>query len=207
MKYLIVISFFFSVAQAQTLPQQYAQLSLEKRQQYERLALKLKPTLKPLETSIRAVANNDRFSNAKRLQELNKVETRLETWVGNSVMKYTLMLPIRSTLQAQSSLLAEALTLKIPYRLDQIKVQFNISGAQLYAYGQGNLTLVRGQTQTGQLATGDRVIVYFKQGGPVITEIQEIVTDPGDREEALLLATNIEIERFLGGAALFIPQN
>ncbi|NCP66956.1 hypothetical protein GW756_01465 [bacterium] len=207
MKYLIAFSFLFSVAFAQSLPQQYAELSAEQKQKYETVAYKLKPTLKPLEESIRTIANNDRMTRSARLQSLNTMEARLENWVGASVLKYTIMLPIRSTLKAQMVNLAEKMPLRVPYNANQIKAQFNISGAQPYAYGTDNLALIRGNTEKGQFAKGDRVIVYFKQGGPVITEIQEIVSAPGDREEAFLLADIIEIERFTGGAALFIPQS
>lgn len=207
MKYLIIFGLLFSVAMAQSLPQQYADLSTEKRQQYDVLSQKLKPALLPLENSVRALAANDQVTASKRLQALNKIEAQLAAWVGESVLKYTLMLPLRLTIEAQLESLATSLPLRIPYNDSQIKAQFNVSGAQPYAYGAGNLTLIRGTTQRGYLAKDDKVMLYFKQGGPVLTTIQEVLTNPGDREEAFLLGHDIEISRFVGGSALFIPQS
>ena len=206
MKYFLVLSLLFSGAFAQSLPQQYANLTAEKRVQYDTLAQKLKPSLEPIETSVRALAANSKVSASRRLQSLNKIETQLNNWVGDSVLKYTLMLPLRSTIGAQTESLATSLPLRIPYNDNQIKTQFNVSGAQPYAYDEGYLTLIRGITERGYLNKDDKVILYFNQGGPVITSIQEVVTNPGDREEAFLLADNIEIKRFVGGSALFIPQ-
>ena len=207
MKYLLALCLLFSVAQAQSLPEQYAALPLEVRQNYDRLAAQLKPTLKPLEASVRALANNDRESASARLQTLNGVESQLETWIGASVLKYTLMLPLRSTIRAQMEVLAKSVPLKIPYKSHQIKAQFNISGAQLYPYGTTHLPLVRGLIEQGDFKKDDQVIMYFKQGGPVITTIKEDVTNPGDRESAFLLESEIDIDRFMGGAAFFIPQS
>lgn len=206
MKYLLILSLLFSVVMAQSLPQQYASLTPEKRQQYDVLSQKLKPALLPLEQSVRVLAANNQVSASKRMQALNKVETQLKTWVGESVLKYTLMLSLRSTIGAQLESLATSLPLRIPYNDSQIKAQFNVSGAQPYAYGQGYLTLVRGKTMRGYLSKNDKVILYFKQGGPVITTIQEVLTAPGDSEEAFLLGHDVEIARFIGGSALFIPQ-
>jgi hypothetical protein len=175
--------------------------------QYDVLALKLKPTLKPLEVSVLSIAKDTKFSTSKRLQKLNEAADKLSAWVGESLVKYTIMLPLRSTINAQIEALAKTLAIRIPYQAPQIRAQFNVSGAQLYAYGAGNLTLVRGKTQKGNFAKGDRVMVYFKQGGPVLTSIQEIVTNSGDRDEAYLLAINIPVSRFIGDAVLLIPQS
>lgn len=206
MKYLLSLLLLFSVASAQNLAQNYASLTPEKHQQYDLVAQRLKPKLAPLGNSVQALALNTGLSALVRLEKLSTVQARLNTWVGSSALKYTIMLPLLNTLQAQREVLAKQLPLRIPYKNTQIKAQFDISGAQAYALGSGNVALVRGQTQRGAFARNDKVMVYFKQGGPVLTSIREIVSSPGDTTEVFLLANDIAAERFLGGAVLLIPQ-
>lgn len=207
MKYLLTLSLLFSVAFAQTLPEQYASMSVEQRQNYDLVASQIKPKLKPLEDKVLSIATNINDTKSQRVQTLSDTERQLEAWVGNSLLKYTVMLPLRSTIKTQIKALADSMVLTIPYQPHQIKSQFNVSGAQLYAYGAGNLTLVRGTVAKGTFARGEKIIIYFKQGGPVITTIEEVVSNPGDKEEAYLLSDKVSPVRFVGGAALFIPQS
>jgi len=181
-------------------------MSAEQRQAYDLVASQIKPKLKPLEVKVLSIASDTRDTKSQRVQTLSDTEKQLEAWVGNSLLKYTVMLPLRSTIKAQIEALAKDMVLRVPYQSHQIASQFNVSGAQLYAYGPGNLTLVRGTVEKGAFARGEKIIIYFKQGGPVITSIEEIVSNPGDAEDAYLLSDKISPVRFIGGAALFIPQ-
>jgi|GEM_PF-5161691 len=196
----------FSVASAQSLQQQYEQLNPTVRQQYDVVAQNVKPKLQPIETAVRTIALNDRSSLSARLEKLTEVQSQLNAWVGTSVIKYTVLLPLLNTVQAQREALAEAMPIRIPYSDTQIKAQLDITGAQNYALGLQQVPLVRGTVARGAFARTDKVIVYFKQGGPVVTSIKEIVSSPSDRTQTFLLADPIAVDRFLGGGALFIPQ-
>lgn len=206
MKYLLAFGFLFSVAFAQSLPEQYVALSPEAKLNYETVLAPIKPKLAPLERELLSVASNTTKTRSQKVQMLSDTEKQLEAWVGDSMIKYVLMLPLRTTVAAQIEALATEMVLRVPYQPHQIKSQFDINGAQLYAYGAGNLTLIRGTLEKGVINRGDKVIIYFKQGGPVITSIEEVVSDPADAEDAFLLSDKVPPVRFVGGAAVFIPQ-
>jgi len=199
----LVLSFL--TVSAQSLPEQYAQLSAEQRFQYDVLTQKLKPKLEPLEASLIKLAQDRNQSASQRVQALQGIETRLETWVSGSLTKYILMQSLRSTLDAQLEALLKQMPIRTPYHDTQIKTQFNVAAAQPYAYGARNLPLVRGDFVRGALKSGDTVMIYFKQGGPVRTSILEDVTNPGANQFAFLLADPIESNRFRGNAVLLVP--
>lgn len=206
MKYLLSFLLLFSVAAAQSLPQQYAALDSETRLQYDQIARQVKPRLDAIDFALRSLARNEALKIEARLTKLGQAQTQLDIWVGDSVLKYTIMLPLLHTVQAQRETLAARLPLRVPYQDHQIAAQFNVSGAQPYALGLGNVTLVRGRTQRGEFGVGDKVMVYFKQRGPQLTSVKEIISNSGDSTEVFLLADDIPSGDFLGGAALFIPQ-
>jgi len=191
--------------QAATLAERYTQSTPEILRQYDALALTLKPKLEPLERKVLALSSTQQLSTHQKLERLQTVQQKLEHWVGQDLLRYVVLLPLLNTINGQRQILARSLPITIPYKDHQIKTQFNITGAQPYALGAGNLTLIRGQLQRGDLHTGDKVILYFKQSGPVTTSIREDVSARDTR--SFLLNDDIPADRFLGNAVLLIPQS
>ena len=206
MRIILGLLLLISTTSAQTVSEQYLTLDADEKAAFEPVLERVQPALDQLRAQMEFNAQDESVSASKRVETLANMERQLEGWVGSSLMKYVIILEFRSSIQGQIERLASQMVLRIPYRAHQIKSQFNINGAQAYAYGEGNLTLVRGTMAKGEISKGEKVIIYFKQGGPVITSIEEDVSNPGDRERAFLLSDYIAPVRFIGGAAMFIPQ-
>lgn len=186
--------------------QQYQKVDFQTRQQYDALTLKAKVHLAPVENIVRLLAAAKDLPAAKRLDQLQDINTQLEGWVGGDLRRYAVLLPLLYTIEAARETVAKELPIIIPYKDHEIKSQFDIVAAQPYKYG-GISTLVRGEIRRGDFLVGEKVIIYFKQGGPQITTLKEDVSSGGSKVKAFLLEDDIDPDRFLGGAVMFIPQS